>query len=67
MNYRTSGNSYCYLLFYSNYLLKSTSDQFESNVIKNIDHWLKDELLCKYSMYNIFYYCIIIFFYILYI
>jgi len=45
MNYRTSGNSYCYLLFYSNYLLKSTSDQFESNVIKNIDHWLKDELL----------------------
>ncbi|ORX80940.1 hypothetical protein BCR32DRAFT_268600 [Anaeromyces robustus] len=45
MNYRTSSSSYCYLLVYSNYLIKGPSDIFETNVIKNIDHWLKDELL----------------------
>jgi len=47
MNYRTSGSSYCYLLIYSNYLLKSSSEIFEKKVIKNIDRWLKDELICK--------------------
>ncbi|ORY11282.1 hypothetical protein LY90DRAFT_677907, partial [Neocallimastix californiae] len=45
MNYRTSGSSYCYLLIYSNYLLKSSSEIFEKKVIKNIDRWLKDELI----------------------
>jgi len=49
MNYKTSGNSYCYLLFYANYVLKNSSEKFEANVIKNISHWLKDELICKYN------------------
>ncbi|ORX50659.1 hypothetical protein BCR36DRAFT_351824 [Piromyces finnis] len=45
MNYRTSGSSYCYLLFYANYVLKNNSENFETNVLKNIDHWLEDELI----------------------